>query len=266
MIPAGVMLIVWAMRGDGVFPQGVWQGPILVVLGLLLIIISVRRLLKGDEPIAADQPLPANGGVDFNAARRLFRDAICNTIEKILPVDFPNQAVYGFILATMDDCDHTMVFATSLEALEPRLEGVTDDTERAFQKWYAGEWGDDLGHISFQEGEKILSLDSYDDDSAESRRAYQARRLWVMTKALKDVADQGGFNRGRQPITAFCTMFDDENAVWLERESARYINKPEQFDAFAPEQVLAASRWYRDVDEPRALAEVFQQLMRKDEI
>lgn len=77
----------------------------------------------------------------------------------------------------MDDCDHTMVFATSLEAVQPRLEGVIDHAERAFQKWYAGEWGDDWGHIFFQEGEKILSLDAYDDDSAESRRAYPARRV-----------------------------------------------------------------------------------------
>lgn len=30
MIPAGVMLVVCAMRGDGVFPQGIWQGPILI--------------------------------------------------------------------------------------------------------------------------------------------------------------------------------------------------------------------------------------------
>ena len=87
-----------------------------------------------------------------------------------------------------------------------------------------------------------------------------------MTKALKDVADEGVFNRGRQPITAFCTMFDDENAVWLERESARYINNPERFDAFAPAQVLAASHWYRNADEPCELAKVFHLLLQQDEL
>ena len=268
MIPAGVMLTYFAVKAPDVFPQGIWQGPIVITLGMALTIVTGRQLLKRDESVSDDQSLPTNRStaVDFNAARRLYRDAIRKTIEDILPADFPNQAVYGFVLATMDDCDHTMVFASSIEAFESRLQGETDETKQAFQKWYAGEWGDDLGHISIVEAENILQLDSYDDNSDESFRAYQARRLWTMTNALKDVANEGLFRNRDQPITAFCTMFDDSNAIWLERESARYINSPKQFEAFAPEQVLAAKSGYRDSDEPRELADVFLQLLQKDEI
>jgi hypothetical protein len=49
MIPTGGMLIVAGLRGDGMMPQGVWQGSMIIILGLALIVISVRQLLMGDK-------------------------------------------------------------------------------------------------------------------------------------------------------------------------------------------------------------------------
>ena len=48
MIPAGIMLFGTAWQEDSIAPQGYWQGPLVMVLGIVLIVISGRSLAKGE--------------------------------------------------------------------------------------------------------------------------------------------------------------------------------------------------------------------------
>ena len=49
MIPAGILVISMALGDDPVFPTGLYTGPVLIVLGIVLAIISGRNLTKPKE-------------------------------------------------------------------------------------------------------------------------------------------------------------------------------------------------------------------------
>ena len=46
MVPAGLLFLSLAFGEDPILPSGIWQGPMLIVLGSILAIISGRNLFK----------------------------------------------------------------------------------------------------------------------------------------------------------------------------------------------------------------------------
>lgn len=90
---------------------------------------------------------------------------------------------------------------------------------------------------------------------------FRAKRIGVTIEALKQLVDEGLFERNGSPLTVFCTIVDDFHAGWLERESARRINPASVFAAFEPEQAKAAKYGYlADANKSGELAEVYYRM------
>ncbi|MEX0703615.1 MAG: hypothetical protein WD069_16080 [Planctomycetales bacterium] len=49
MIPAGLLIGADGFNDKSTFPQGAWQGPLIVVLGIVLLVIGGRNLLRSDD-------------------------------------------------------------------------------------------------------------------------------------------------------------------------------------------------------------------------
>ena len=49
MIPAGILVITMALGDEPIFPTGLYTGPVLIVLGIILAVISGRNLFNTKE-------------------------------------------------------------------------------------------------------------------------------------------------------------------------------------------------------------------------
>ena len=90
---------------------------------------------------------------------------------------------------------------------------------------------------------------------------FRARSFGASIFALKELADEGYFGTGKDRVTVFFSLSDDDDAVWLERESARRINPPEVFAAFEREwRIAAVAQYGEDAFEGGELAATFTRI------
>lgn len=130
-----------------------------------------------------------------------------------------------------------------------------NDDYRLHYRWGSADWAYECeGDGPYDEACELLdSMRSEmhaNDDSEEQTWwiEFRARSFGASIMALKEVAAEGLFHDRAHPITAFFTLSDDDDAPWLEMESARRINPPEVFAAFEADLRQLAGEHYDQLD------------------
>jgi hypothetical protein len=181
-----------------------------------------------------------------------------------------HEQFYVFAIMTDSDFTSPQPAANSWEYFRQVAHGHGVDEELScFLKWNPGDWAysrDKKRVVSCtwdlfgDEMPGNPALDASDEEWAPLLE-FRAKRIGVTMEALKQLSDDGLFDRNGSPMTVFCTIADDFHAGWLERESARRINPANVFAAFEPEQAKAARHWYlADANKSGELAEVFYRM------
>jgi hypothetical protein len=195
--------------------------------------------------------------IDFDRVRALLKEGVRATLDK-LRAEHPDETFYAFALYDAEGTCPAPA-ANSEEKYHQKVEKmkIADSDERFLYRWSSAEWayeGVEAG--PFDEVGELLS-----SEKPDNWLEFQARSFGASIFALKELADEGVFGSGDSRITAFFSLSDDENAPWLEWESARRINPPEVFAAFEPEWRIAITQSYGDEEiDGGELAEVFERL------
>src|SRR5262249_16332135 len=144
----------------------------------------------------------------------------------------PSEHFYAFALYDADgDC--VCPSANSEERYQAIIKrnGVEDSDRRFMYRWGTAEWAyEAVEYGPFQQARQILQA-----AKREGWYDFQAKSFGASILALKELSEEGYFGQGSSRVTAFFTLSDDNNAPWLERESARRINPPDVFAAFETE-------------------------------
>lgn len=146
--------------------------------------------------------------------------------------------VYSVVLVVLDDFGDVQAYANTESHF-----ATTDRTDT--DRWYFGEyWSEglplDFDGLTTHLGE----VEDWDeDDEPESSNA--GDWLAAMTLAMRYAKDEGAFDFGGKNATAYCSMVDSLNAIWLEDVSGRFINDPETYSAAAGGIRAASADWYQ---------------------
>jgi hypothetical protein len=165
----------------------------------------------------------------FQQVTKLLKQAVRETLDT-LRAKHPSEHFYAFALYDADgDC--VCPSTNSEERYRAMVKGIEDEAVRFMYRWGIAEWAYECQEYGpFNEARELLQNAPRGD-----YHEFQARSFEASITALKELADEGYFGKGDKRLTIFFTLSDDNNAPWLERESARYLNPPELFETFATE-------------------------------
>lgn len=187
---------------------------------------------------------------------------IANQVEKLLKEleqrVAKNDRVYVVAIVTTDD-----FYSTSIGANTEQHFAKSD--KRPLDRWYFGEWG--MDGANFDNNALSRLGDPTDEDIDEpGPHKVQASWLTAMIEGLRLAKSAGKMVFRGQPVTGFVTMVDHGAACWIQSESARYVNSPEEFAAIEDEFTEALNESYgepSDDDEPDHLRKDFEKLWAK---
>lgn len=181
--------------------------------------------------------------IDFNYVRAMLKDAVRTSFDA-LRASHPQQTFYAFALSDSDGTGPSPAANSEQKWLKRvEREKLADSDERFLYRWSPAEWAfEAVGCEPFHPVWQILRSEQPHD-----RLAFKARSFGASIYALKELSDEGYFGSGDRRVTVFFSLSDDENSVWLERESARRANPPEVFAAFESEWRIAAVQQYGSV-------------------
>lgn len=188
----------------------------------------------------------------FARVRSLLKDAVRTSLSA-LRARFPEQTFYAFALNDAEGTGPSPT-ANSEERWREWLDRkkVTVSNERFLYRWSPEEWsGEGIDTEPFVPVWDLLSAE-HDRWGSELRLGpdstewldFKAQSFATSVAALRELSDEGFFGRAALRPTVFFSISDDADAVWLERESARWVNPPAMFAAFEPEWKLAISQQY----------------------
>ena len=199
---------------------------------------------------------------DFNVARKLLAEAVRTSVS-ICSQQYSDQSLYAFAIVISNDFSSMMFWASTRELLAERLSNPDLICGKEMATLYFGNFDDeDVTSVEVSDAEKVLNQPALYEEVT-----YQASYLWACTQALRDAQVAGAFANHQPHVTAFCTMIDDWNAIWLEQQSAKFANEPDVYAAFDPEQKRACKEWFcKDTVEENDLQREFTRLMLKDSI
>lgn len=146
----------------------------------------------------------------------------------------PSEHFYAYSLYTDGSAMTIMPAANSLEALaDVRKELDVEDDEQAPElKWSTGEWRYEAWKASGFNGisSKLRSRIESEDVAV---RAKEVHADMIAAFRLLDRDGFFGVGAARDEIVLFVSISDDDAAFRLENESARILNSPAVFQAFA---------------------------------
>ncbi len=170
-----------------------------------------------------------------NAATEL-AEAIVQAMNEFRPTLESGATVYAVALVVLDDSSDVQLYTNTDQHL-----ATTDGTD--FDRWYFGEFWSEGLPVNFDALTKHLGEVEDWDESPEKGNAVSW--LVAMTRAMKLAKKQGVFNFGDKQATVFCSMVDSPNAIWLEDNSARFLNSAEAYAAAASGLKAASTEWYQ---------------------
>jgi hypothetical protein len=165
-----------------------------------------------------------------NAARTAFTD---------LGAQHPEESFYVFALQSLDDASGVYPAANTETGYRRCIAKYADRMEPPgdrYCRWYFCEWAySGIGSEHFREVYHFIN---------KVNKNYRDNDLWLrfkaivfasMALALRDLDREGIFGSGRERehVTLFCTLDDSYSTAWLEEESARWLNPPGVYRAFA---------------------------------
>lgn len=199
--------------------------------------------------------------IDFNTARKRLVDAIAASVNKVVANQYEGQSLYAFAIVVNNDFHDMMFYASTRELLAERLADPDLICGKEMATWYFGNFDEE----DVTPAEIRDAKDALNHPDRSSNTLLQAYYLWACVHALRDAQRSGVFNAHQPFVTVFCTMIDDMNAIWIERETARFANSLAQYEAFEPEQRIAVKEWFckEEVDE-NALQLEFRKALPQD--
>ena len=181
--------------------------------------------------------------IDVRAVRREIKEAARRAFSRVRS-DHPTDTFYAFALYSDGDgstvCPSSNTeeaFARRVKECEPQRKeldevlagsGITFDDYMNYYRWGTSEWAHCYeGADQFETVSKLLNASSID----------KAAVYGSMVLGLKDLDADGFFGTGeaREAVTILCGITDSLDAVWLGLESARLMNPPPVYQAFAPQ-------------------------------
>jgi hypothetical protein len=199
---------------------------------------------------------------ELQRARRTIRDGVRAWFTQLRD-NHPSERFYALAFCFYDDFVGPHLWTNSLERLTDK-------------------WGDDPGDYAWHPGdgqwapEFCMDFDAWQalakyDSSAHNVvddvvLQYRAKCLGATMTALKDLADDGFWNRQVPGVLVYVLIWDTCEK-WVDRESVRRINSPELFashpllpgnyfgDVFSPDKPQLSRRQARKP--PSELASVF---------
>lgn len=183
----------------------------------------------------------------IEAAARAFATSIFNCMTELRRSNEDISDIYSVVLVVLDDFSDAQAYANT-EAHFASTEGT--DTDR----WYFGEfWSEgmplDFDAITSHLGE----VEDWDeDDKPENSNAVDW--LAAMILAMRYANGNGAFEFGGKTATAYCSMVDSLNAIWLEDLSAKFINDRATYTAASSSIASASADWYRSGGDQGSLA------------
>jgi hypothetical protein len=212
---------------------------------------------------------------DLTEARRLIKEGARTFFTRVRE-KFPNEVFYVYVLyTTEDDASVASLVANSEQGYEEIVAkyranesmmksyaelGVEWNPTR--YRWSFAEWSYIGGADEMQPFSDLIdAVETDDEDEAtagppgpETDVDLRAQAYAAMVLGLRDLDAEGFFGTGpeRESVTIYCSMVDSEETVWLEAESAQFLNPPQVFDRFFAE-------WLPAMTTPEKLAKTREQ-------
>ena len=155
--------------------------------------------------------------------------------------------IYAVVVAILDDFSDVQLYANT-ESNFASTDGTATD------RWYFGQfWSEGMPLDSSALSSHLGEVESWDEDS-EPANSNAVDWLAAMTFAMRFAKDKGAFSSDGKNATAYCSMVDSLNAIWLEDLSARFINDPDIYVAAADGIKAASAQWYQSEVDQGSLA------------
>ncbi|MGN6545003.1 MAG: DUF4303 domain-containing protein [Aureliella sp.] len=191
----------------------------------------------------------------------LFADELAAATEQFCSHLFSKvgrDSVYGVALGAFDDLAGIYPKAsTEAGFAERRDKLLSNEQQRAWlaergidlektilgdERWSPFEWeygeAADMRFYAKANGLLESTVNSLaDTEGPGSWRYFTAEVHASSALALKRLRDAGVFDRANGQITLFCSKHASSDAIWLERESARFLNTPEAYERFKRERI-----------------------------
>jgi hypothetical protein len=188
------------------------------------------------------RPLAKRGsGVDFEQLRRDIAGATRRTFTAIR-AGCPGERLYAFALYSDGSAMTVCPAANTEEAYRRALAkaGASEPEQVNYYRWAFPEWsaGAATGAEEFNAiCSTIGGRDRYDAQDPHGFVRFKARVYATMVLALLDLVNEGLFGPGkdRDQLTLLCSEADSGCAVWLEDQSARWLNSGKVYKAFRKE-------------------------------
>ncbi|MGE3808067.1 MAG: DUF4303 domain-containing protein [Gemmataceae bacterium] len=190
-------------------------------------------------------------------ARQLLKDGVREAFKKFR-AEHADETIYAFALYNDDDGVALDASANTEEAYRQRVE--RDGEEDPMARWGSAEWAYEGGYL-LPDIYPILS--SGDEEEDEDYDKTRGSVFAVMVLALADLDQEGLFGTGveRKQITLLCTLSDSEHTGWLEKESAKRLNPPENVKKMR--EFLIEEEELREAREELGTYKVFLKVMKK---
>lgn len=185
-----------------------------------------------------------------SAAQKLAASIVITVRE--LKSNKPGADIYAICLATTDDFSSLTIHANTKQHF-------ANSNGSMLSKWYFAEWwsgGIDIDNVTL---EQTLGVVNDIDETPESDNG--PKWLAAMTKAMKIASNDQAFFFGDEKPYLFCSMSGDDNAVWIEHLSARYLNSDSRFALIQKELEASHKEWYFDDTGRAEYRDAYQQLL-----
>jgi hypothetical protein len=202
--------------------------------------------------------------------RALIRDASRTAFTELL-AHHSDEPFYVFAQQTLDDATGVYAAANTeagYRRCSARFSDRDDFPVESYCRWYWGEW-------AYQSIRSDLFRGAYDFLNRADRRfkdsdlgsSFKPAVFASMALALSDLDGERVFGSGREQgrIALLCTVEDSYSTKWVEDESARWLNPPAVYQAFAAcRGADARQRCALHPDDQRMLDEFVRILYNRD--
>lgn len=182
------------------------------------------------------------GDARIETAAQELATSIVDCMNELRQSEEDSSDIYSVVLVVLDDFSDVQAYANT-ESHFAATDGTNTD------RWYFGEFWSEGMPLDFDSlTSRLGEVEEWDEDD-EPENSNAVDWLAAMTLAMRYAKDKAAFAFGGNNATAYCSMADSLNAIWLEDVSAQFINDPETYSAAAGGMKAASADWYQSGDD-----------------
>lgn len=174
----------------------------------------------------------------FDAAAENVAEQVAESMRGLRAKLGQSDSAYVFALVVSDDFASVSKCANTVKHLAASPGRAIDKWQ--FAQWFATGMDLDLDVLLDSLGDPTYQRDP---ELAKLQPGIQAAWLHVLIDGLRRARARGDLSWDDQQVIAFCSVIDSDDAVWVERESARLLNPAELLATFE-EELISVSAGY----------------------